>query len=67
MQEKHSDTKCEFCYKEGGLYNFSNECCWVRWLKKAFKPHAKAMLERYQVKHGRSEMLKLIERTKNDA
>ena len=45
---------CEYCNENRGRFNFNNECCWVRWLRGAFKPHARAMLERYQKKHGRS-------------
>ncbi|CAB4127868.1 hypothetical protein UFOVP96_37 [uncultured Caudovirales phage] len=58
---------CEFCSENRGRFNFSNECCWVRWLRSAFKPHAKSMLERYQTKHGRSAMLELIRKVKDDA
>ena len=57
---------CELCNENRGRFNFNNECCWVRWLRNAHKQHAKSMLERYQAKHGRSEMLELIRKAKND-
>lgn len=58
---------CEYCNENRGRFNFNNQCCWVRWLRGAHKQHAKAMLERYQAKHGRSEMLELIRKVKNDS
>jgi len=58
---------CELCNENRGRFDFNNQCCWVRWLRGAHKQHAKAMLERYQAKHGRSEMLELIRKVKNDS
>lgn len=45
--------KCELCSTGRNVYDFNNECCWVRWLRIAYKPHANAMLDRYQMQMQR--------------
>ena len=59
-------TDCKYCNENRGRFNFNNECCWVRWLRRAFKPHARSMLERYEKKHGRASMLELIRKVKHE-
>lgn len=54
---------CEAC-KTTTRYNFNNRCCLVRWLNATFKPHAVAWLDQYQIRHGKTAMLELINEAK---
>jgi hypothetical protein len=55
---------CEFCKAKGHRYNFTNRCCLVRWLRTAYKGHAKAYLDQYRIRNGETKMLELIAEVK---
>lgn len=58
--------ECKHCAEAKHIFNFNNRCCLVRWLRRAYKPHAKSYLDQYRIRHGEAAMLKLIEEAKSE-
>lgn len=56
---------CEHCKSNPHVYNFNQRCCLIRWLRMAYKPHAKSYLDQYRIRHGEQAMLDLIADVKN--